>query len=44
MFPYLLPIFCFGLAMSGIVYLGIVRAADQAKSEATLEREQRDQS
>jgi hypothetical protein len=31
MFPYLFPIFCFGLVMAGIVVLGIIRAADQAK-------------
>ena len=33
MFNYLFPIFCFGLVMTGIVFLGIIEAAKQVKSE-----------
>ena len=36
MFNYLFPIFCFGLVMTGIVFLGIIEAAKQAKSEEIL--------
>lgn len=36
MFNYLFPIFCFGLVMTGIVLLGIMEAAKQAKSEEML--------
>ena len=32
MFNYLFVIFCFGLVITGIVYLGILQAADQAKN------------
>jgi hypothetical protein len=31
MFIYLFPIFCFGLMISGIVYLGFLEAREQAK-------------
>lgn len=33
MFNDLFPIFCFGLVMTGIVFLGIIEAAKQMKSE-----------
>jgi hypothetical protein len=33
MFNYLFPIFCFGLVMTGIVFLGIIEAAKQVKAE-----------
>ena len=33
MFNYLFPIFCFGLLKTGIVFLGIMEAAKQVKSE-----------
>ena len=33
MFNYLFPIFCFGLVMTVIVFLGIIEAAKQMKSE-----------
>lgn len=33
MFNYLFPIFCFGLVITGVVYLGIIEAAKQLKSE-----------
>jgi hypothetical protein len=33
MFDYLFPIFCFGLVMTGIVFLGIIEAARQVKAE-----------
>ncbi len=39
MFNYLFPIFCFGLVISGVVYLGIIEAAKQAKSLLMLEEE-----
>ncbi len=31
---YIIPIFCFGLVITGIVYLGIRQAADVAKQLA----------
>lgn len=31
---YIMPIFCFGLVISGIIYLGIRQAADVAKQLA----------
>ncbi len=34
MFNYLFPIFCFGLVISGIVYLGILEASKQVKAES----------
>jgi hypothetical protein len=39
MFNYLFPIFCFGLVMTGIVFLGILEAAKQVKAESLKERE-----
>jgi len=33
MFNYLFPIFCFGLVITGIVFLGIRQAAEQLKDE-----------
>ncbi len=39
MFNLLFPIFCFGLAMTGIVFLGIIEAEKQVKSESLKERE-----
>jgi hypothetical protein len=36
-FPYLFAIFCFGLAITGIASLGLLRAAEQAKHELELE-------
>ena len=33
MFNYLFPIFCFGLVITGIVFLGIRHAAEQLKDE-----------
>lgn len=35
MFNYLFPIFCFGLVITGIVYLGLIEAAEQAKADGT---------
>jgi hypothetical protein len=37
MFNYLFPIFCFGLVMTGIVFLGIIEAAKQVKAESRKE-------
>lgn len=34
MFNYLFPIFCFGLVITGIVFLGLRQAADLAKQIA----------
>lgn len=34
MFNYLFPIFCFGLVMTGIVFLGILEATKQVKAES----------
>ena len=39
MFNYLFPIFCFGLVITGIVFLGIIEAAKQVKAESRNERE-----
>jgi hypothetical protein len=39
MFNYLFPIFCFGLVMTGIVFLGILEAAKQVKADSLKERE-----
>jgi len=33
MFDYLFPIFCFGLAVTGIVVKGLIAAADMANSQ-----------
>ena len=33
MFNYLFPIFCFGLVITGIVYLGILQASEQLKAD-----------
>ena len=32
MFNYLFPIFCFGLVISGIVFLGLLEAAKHVKA------------
>jgi len=40
MFDYLFPIFCFGLVISWIVFLGLRAAAEEAKAENS-ERGQR---
>ncbi len=40
MFDYLFPIFCFGLVISWIVFLGLRAAAEEAKAENS-ERDQR---
>jgi hypothetical protein len=32
MFIYLFPIFCFGLVITGVVYLGILEASEQFKT------------
>ena len=34
MFNHLFPIFCFGLVITGIVFLGIIEAAKQVKAES----------
>jgi hypothetical protein len=39
MFNYLFPIFCFGLVISGIVFIGIQQAFNQAKELAALKSE-----
>lgn len=39
MFNYIFPIFCFGLVITGIVFLGIIEAAKHAKSLALVEKE-----
>ena len=39
MFNHLFPIFCFGLLITGIVYLGIIEASKQAKIESGNERD-----
>ena len=39
MFNYLFPIFCFGLVMTGIVFLGILEAGKQAKAESIKDNE-----
>ena len=36
---YLIPIFCFGLVITGIVFLGVQQAADLAKDLARRQRE-----
>jgi hypothetical protein len=38
-FNYLFPIFCFGLVITGIVYLGILEASKQVKAECENDRE-----
>ena len=39
MFNYLFPIFCFGLVMTGIVFLGIIEAGKHVKAESVKETE-----
>jgi hypothetical protein len=39
MFIYLFPIFCFGLVITGIVFLGIMEAAKQARDQTLTERD-----
>ncbi len=36
---YIIPIFCFGLVITGIVFLGIQQAADLAKTLAAQRNE-----
>jgi hypothetical protein len=38
MFNYLFPIFCFGLVITGIVFLGLLEASKQVKTEAAKSR------
>ena len=40
MFNYLFPIFCFGLVISGIVFLGLMEAAKHVKA-VSLDEDQR---
>lgn len=35
MFDYGFPIFCFGLVITGVVFLGLMEAAEQVKREAS---------
>jgi hypothetical protein len=37
MFNYLFPIFCFGLVITAIAFLGIIEAARQARADDTTE-------
>lgn len=37
MFNYIFPIFCFGLVITGIVFLGLQQAADVARKLTALE-------
>ena len=39
MFNYLFPIFCFGLVITGIVFLGILEATKQLNAESKEELE-----
>ena len=39
MFNYVFPIFCFGLVITGIVYLGIIQAAGQLKADSAKKSE-----
>ena len=39
MFNYVFPIFCFGLVITGIVYLGILQAAGQLKADSAKKSE-----
>lgn len=39
MFNFIFPIFCFGLVITGIVFLGLIEAAKQMKAESGHERE-----
>lgn len=39
MFNYIFPIFCFGLVITGIVFLGIIEASKQVKTESAKEDE-----
>ena len=39
MFNYLFPIFCFGLVITGIVFLGIMEASKQAKAQTLTVRD-----
>jgi hypothetical protein len=36
MFSYIFPIFCFGLVVTGVVYLGILEAAEQVKRDQSI--------
>lgn len=38
MFSYLFPIFCFGLVITGIVFLGLQQASDLAKELAAQKK------
>ncbi len=39
MFNYIFPIFCFGLVITGIVFLGLVEAAKHVKAVSSDEDE-----
>jgi len=39
MATYIIPIFCFGLVITGIVFLGVQQAADMAKQLAAQSNE-----
>ena len=39
MFNYVFPIFCFGLVITGIVYLGILQAAGQLNADSAKKSE-----
>ena len=39
MFNYIFPIFCFGLVITGIVYLGILQAVGQLKADSATKTE-----
>lgn len=39
MFNYVFPIFCFGLVITGIAYLGILQASDQLKADSAKKSE-----
>ena len=41
MFNYIFPIFCFGVVITGIVFLGILEAGKQVKAESMKELERR---
>ena len=38
MSDYAFPVFCFGLVITGIVFLGLMEAAGQVKSDAADKR------
>lgn len=48
MFNYLFPIFCFGLVVTGVVWLGVMEArkqySDQTSSRSETEKPESDES